>query len=264
MTLHLTRARRITLPGDRPDQADPAVRRYIDDMLGGHGVDVPADRCRPPDVTVDFTSLSSALVDAMAPVGEVDLVLLAQTGSDGDPFGCPASHLTDRLPGASLAFAISDQGVAAPFTALRIAQAYRQVAAGRQWRCLLVILDATGPTSGGQAVGLLLSGDGPLRIELVAYHADVGAAETRGFTERVLHDPGIGSRTTVITGPAVAVPPEWSSRTSVITHHHELWHPFAESAGLPAGQGADVVLIEYDPILHYHCALRVLASSGGR
>ncbi len=57
------------------------------------------------------------------------------------PFTAVAPYLTDRLGGRAANFAIAQQGLAAPFTALRIASAYAR--AGRAAEVVIAVLEQT-------------------------------------------------------------------------------------------------------------------------
>jgi hypothetical protein len=58
--------------------------------------------------------------DGLAGIEPFGLALVAHSTPDAEP-GWPASYLSGALPGEPFAFAVADQGGAAPFTALRIA-----------------------------------------------------------------------------------------------------------------------------------------------
>ncbi|MEY9849370.1 hypothetical protein [Streptacidiphilus sp. MAP5-3] len=70
-----------------------------------------------------------------------ELLIVAHALPDVAPFTAVAPYLTDRLGGRATNFAIGQQGLAAPFTALRIASAYQR--AGRAAEVVLAVLEQT-------------------------------------------------------------------------------------------------------------------------
>ncbi len=93
-----------------------------------------------------FLALAEQLLHAAAgPLPEPDLLILAYALPDPrspEKLVCP--HLASTLGGQAFCFAISDQGLAAPFTALRVASSY-----ARSGRCrslaLFILEQATFP-----------------------------------------------------------------------------------------------------------------------
>ncbi|MFC7545963.1 hypothetical protein [Plantactinospora sp. GCM10030261] len=200
-------ARVVVDPGVPPTSGHgyaPAVAGYLADLAGLHGLpDRPADFAGAARTT--FTDLVRPLVAEVA--GKpTELVVLAHVTPDAEP-GWPASFLTGALPGAPLAFAVADQGVAAPFTALRIAQAY----AGAEDfdRALVVLLD--------QGTFLTAGAPPPVRTGLVAVllerAGELGAVSTRVLSGVAPHEvrPALATALAefpgaVVTGPAAAPP----------------------------------------------------------
>jgi hypothetical protein len=123
----------------------PGERRYGPYMLGLLGdlaglYRLPYDRAafasrRRTTFTTMVAAMLPELIGDGTPVG---LVVLAHSTPDGEPTW-PACFLNNELPGEPLGFAVADQGPVAPFTALRIADAY--VRAGDLRRAIVIILD---------------------------------------------------------------------------------------------------------------------------
>ncbi|MFJ1861947.1 hypothetical protein ACIOHA_32160 [Streptomyces anulatus] len=67
--------------------------------------------------------------------GAADLVVVTYALPDVHPFTAVASHLNMLLGGGAQSFSISEQGLAAPFTALRIIAAFQR--GGRSERAVL-------------------------------------------------------------------------------------------------------------------------------
>ncbi|WP_030177304.1 hypothetical protein [Streptomyces sp. NRRL S-813] len=70
-----------------------------------------------------------------------ELLIVTHALPDVVPFTAVAPYLTDHLGGRAANFAIGQQGLAAPFTALRIASAYHR--AGRAAEVVLAVLEQT-------------------------------------------------------------------------------------------------------------------------
>ncbi|CAM5629408.1 hypothetical protein [Streptomyces narbonensis] len=75
-----------------------------------------------------------------------ELLIVTHALPDVVPFTAVAPHMTGRLGGRAANFAIGQQGLAAPFTALRIASAYHR--SGRAAEVVIAVLEQTTlPTS---------------------------------------------------------------------------------------------------------------------
>jgi 4-hydroxymandelate oxidase len=71
------------------------------------------------------TDMAADLVRSMGrPTAPIDLIVVAQSVPDIDIDRFAACELTAMLPGATLGFGVTDQGLATSFTALRVADAY--------------------------------------------------------------------------------------------------------------------------------------------
>jgi hypothetical protein len=85
---------------------------------------------------IGFPELAQGVLDAAGrPIGNPELLILAYGLPDLYPLKTLSAHLNYLLGGRSRSFAISDQGLRAPFTALRIAHAY-----ARSRRCATLAL----------------------------------------------------------------------------------------------------------------------------
>lgn len=259
-TLSVTRVlRRAFAPPARSGAgADAELYRFLADLVAPYGQ-------APDPVQQSYAAMAEAL---LRPAGlldtPVDLIVLAHAVPDADPRQSVA-HLLNRLcPGDPLAFALCDQGVAVPFSALATACEYLR--AGGVGRALVLVLEqavlpyqAVAPVSlpaAGSAVALLLehSGAAPLLSvdqragvageRVGAVFAELAGARPAGWPVVLGHelarrvDPtgplGAG-------GPPVRVAPAGRLCTGV-------WWELADAlAQPPAGQG--VLVGEYDPAL---------------
>ncbi|MET9914616.1 hypothetical protein ABZZ74_49400 [Streptomyces sp. NPDC006476] len=114
---------------------------YDRDLLSsfGQSPDAAATGQRPVVTHVD---LVQQLLDAdpLGPV-EPDLVMVAYALPDVHPFTTTATHLNRLLGNHAASFAIAEQGLAAPFSALRIAAAYCRL--GYCDQAVLAVLEQT-------------------------------------------------------------------------------------------------------------------------
>ncbi|MGQ4383100.1 hypothetical protein [Streptomyces sp. SAS_270] len=116
--------------------------------------------------------LANGALDALGPLSAEEcpeVVVVAYATPDFDHAELVASCLKGRLPGEPLSFALSDQGVLAPFSALRVAVEYARRCGFR--RLLLMVVDQGtqpftvpgrehDPVRADTAVALLLEWDG--------------------------------------------------------------------------------------------------------
>ena len=270
--------------GTASDSArDPALRAYVADMVRPHGLDLAADTLTEGQSYGEMagTLLAEDMLAGDRLAGDmeadrpVDLLAFAFAVPDVTPWRATACYLSHLCPGQPFAFAVCDQGVIAPFTALRLIREY--AAAGGCERALLVVAEqAVMPFRLDQRAApvamparhavVALRWDqrpGPGRLEQVRLHAGV----TRSQACRLLAETAADRRdsaglTTVVgtglagdavaaglPGRVVVAPPQQPS-TGV------WWEVAAGLAGM-------VVLADYDPVLG-HLGLAVIDIPGGR
>lgn len=126
-------------PADSPRAA--LVRAFHDDLLGPFGAKAD-EELLARGAHVPHRHLADLLADSDG-VREArpQLVVVAHALPDVVPFTAVAPHLTSRLGGSATNFAIAQQGLAAPFTALRIAAAYQR--SGRAAETVVAVLEQT-------------------------------------------------------------------------------------------------------------------------
>ncbi|MFD3326421.1 hypothetical protein [Streptomyces sp. NPDC058701] len=225
--------------GPGPARADSpraaTVRAFHDDLLGPFGAKADEDLLAR-GAHVSHRRLADLLADSDAVRGtRPQLVVVAHALPDVVPFTAVAPHLTNRLGGSATNFAIAQQGLAAPFTALRIAAAYQR--SGRAAEAVVAVLEQTTlPTpfplvrdtplidsaaalvlraGAGGAAGLRLAGVGS------------GAPDPTGWDAGTLLVRGPGARPDTEAGRAdVHLAPGDSYCTGVwleLALHHEHW-----------------------------------------
>lgn len=119
----------------------PALLSFYRDLVEPFGCAVDEELLRGTAPVrhrdlVDRLAAAEGVRDA-----EPDLVVVAHALPDVTPFTAIAPHLNMLLGGAATSFGISQQGLAAPFTALRVIEAFRR--AGRCREAVLAVLEQT-------------------------------------------------------------------------------------------------------------------------
>ena len=120
---------------------------------------------------VSYHDMADAVVRGLGPALDgVDLVVTVQASPDCRQQSFPGCHLTDLLPGDPFMFGISEQGVAGPFLALRMA--IDRLTRGLSRRALVLVLEqSTLPPDAAAirpahdvAVAIVVGPDGPVPI----------------------------------------------------------------------------------------------------
>jgi hypothetical protein len=138
-----------------------------------------------------------------------DLSLLAYAAPDAYPHKCVATYLNHLTGGKAHSAGLTGQGLGAPFTALRVADAYART--GQSSRPMIVVVESAAPASGDRSgptemapeldSGVLLAfgvGDEPWTV------AEVAAFETRGgLTQRLRCLARAEDETLYVLGPAL-------------------------------------------------------------
>jgi hypothetical protein len=164
--------------------------------------------------------------------GSVDVVVIAYDGMDCGPWEHLGCRLTEVVAGRPRAFAISGQGTAGPFTAMRIASIL--VGSRAAGRALVLMLEHRQvPVDPGVAtperdiaVGFVLGPSGPVRLTRVEVTAHPGGGSPPESADDVDNDDA---------GPGLAV-----------------WAELARSLQ----RGTELVLTRLEPTFGYSCELR--------
>lgn len=124
-----------------PYALDEEILQFYRDLVTPYGDEVDEELARRGR-NVTFVDLAERAIDATpGPLTAPDLLVLAYALPDLHPLKTVASHLNHRFGDTSRSFAVSEQGLAAPFTALRAAYAYAR--SGRCDSLLLFVLEQT-------------------------------------------------------------------------------------------------------------------------
>ncbi|MDQ7910867.1 hypothetical protein RB614_40880 [Phytohabitans sp. ZYX-F-186] len=202
----------------------PHFAGYLADLLEPYGL-AP----RPPAGGQSYGEMAAALIaDLVRPDEPVDLLVLAFAVPDVRPGRATATYLSHVCPGAPLAFAVCDQGVAAGFTALRIAEAYPD----RRRSLVVVVEQAT------------LHYDLPAPAPLPARHAGVAL---------LCGDSGVARVSSVVVrrGEPVA----GDLRPAAGQPYTGVWWALAGELADPTPRR--VVVADHDPVLGYACSSTV-------
>lgn len=103
---------------------DPAFRAYLTDLVRPWGLGLREDLLSQGNGHSYGELAGDLLAGRLPPDEPVGLVVLAFAVHDVEPWRSAACELAARCPGSPVAFAVCDQGVAAPFTGLRIIGEY--------------------------------------------------------------------------------------------------------------------------------------------
>lgn len=139
--LSITAAASVVGPASRDFEHGPELLAVHRDLAGPFGLTVDEDLLRAGR-NVSHRDLLDELVDADdVRDARPDLIIVAHALPDIHPFFASASYLNKRFGGGAVSFAIIEQGLAAPFTALRIASAFH--ASGRSAVSMIAVLEQT-------------------------------------------------------------------------------------------------------------------------
>lgn len=250
-----------TFGGHRPIE-DDGLDLYLSDMLAGYGRSYDRELLARAQVTSYTTMASTVVADLTPAVTSLQRIVLAFATPDIDSRASAGCYLVESAPGRPTVFCVSDQGVTAPFTALRLAAAHLRDA-GPDARTAMLVLDqrnvpwqvdpaeripaedaavayAFRPVTAGEPGVLLSQRTGVLPADAPGLLADV----LREFTD---HRAGPFD---LVAGLDVPV-------TGEVTRLAERVHrvgpgPLCTGTWAAAHRlSGPVVLVEYDPRLHY-------------
>jgi len=240
-------------------------------------------RERPDRDGQSYGEMAEALVGLAVPDREaVDLLVLAYAIPDIYPGRNLTAHLSRRCPGDPLAFALSDQGAAAPFTGLRVIREYARTG-GLRRALLLVVEQASLPYDAGVPVAIpdghtgvaLLLGDvpgesqsskpqtsksqppsGAVHLETVVTRAGLRDEELADEIDALCAD---SPRVTVILSAALAeraAVPAGVDRlrtASAGRPYTGIWWELSDELSAADGTPRRVVLGDYDPVQSCLC-----------
>lgn len=255
---------------------------YVRDMLREHALDAATGPDERDRAGWSYSEMATELIERCVPAQEpVDLLVLAYATPDINPGRNMAALLSERCPGAPLAFGLTDQGVATPFTGLRLIREYARTAGLR--RSLLLVVEqaalpyqadrrATTPL-GHTGVALLLGDTAhpatsapPIRLGPMFTRAGVRADAIEQEISALSPDP---ANTTVILGSALVGAANRLTAAGLGQMRVAqpgraltgLWWELADELDTPGGPPRRLVLCDYDPLQRCIC-VAALGSSG--
>ncbi|BCJ61921.1 hypothetical protein [Micromonospora endophytica] len=259
MSLTLRGAAALVRPDGNAYERDEALLAYQRDLLAPYGIEVDEDLMKQSR-NIGFRELAEELMDRCpSPFGTPDLLILAYGLPDRYPLKTVTTRLNALFGGGSRSFAVSENGLRAPFTALRIADAYAR--SGKAASLALFVCEQTTLPYRDPLVH-----DTPLLDSAVLLYFDTGTdtgyrliASRAAGSDVPLGELLAGQRPALPPGPALLVAGPWPTDdqlggldlpvhrcqpggycTSVwldLVRHHEEW----------ATQYASLVLCDTDP-----------------
>ncbi|MGW4828899.1 hypothetical protein ACWEOG_15055 [Amycolatopsis japonica] len=229
-------------------QEDAAVSRFLADLVEPFGSKVDEERWQR-GAHVSHKALTDRLLEAEGVrTSRPQLIIVTHALPDVLPFTAVAPYLAHRLDVTATTFSVAQQGLAAPFTALRIVAAYQR--SGRCEEAVVAILEQTTlPTphplvdDGGlvdSGAALVLGTDPGPRL------ASVSSGGTVGELLEPHREPG----TLVVLGPWVTetVEAEDVHRVAPGSYCTSVW--LALAGNWPAWQETygKVALCDTDPV----------------
>ncbi|HEY1571664.1 MAG TPA: hypothetical protein VGG05_09995 [Pseudonocardiaceae bacterium] len=261
----LARAARREFHGVSDLAFDPQLRLFLADLVRPY--DLPLrDDLLDNGAGQSYGEMAADLIGQIVTADEpVDLLVLAFGIHDIRLGRATAAYLSDVCPGNPMAFAVCDQGVAAPFTALRLIGEYHPR------RALLLVAEQSalhylpaGPAvvpDRHAAVALLWEYGDP-GCTVVRQHPDVSAQLAGSLlADDVAALAGDRTDVTLVLGGGLTAPPGVALAADTVSAPtgQPYTGPWWALAGGLAGwqaEGRRVVVAEYDP------ALRYLSTSG--
>jgi hypothetical protein len=126
--LRLVRGVSRSFEDGQPYRLDPEIHlleEYLRDLTRLHGVSVRPEFDLATARRTTFVEMAEALLPSLGITdARTGMVALAHQSPDADFRWSPPCRINDLLPGAAVPFAVTDQGSAAPFAALRFVSAY--------------------------------------------------------------------------------------------------------------------------------------------
>ncbi|TXL89753.1 hypothetical protein [Streptomyces sp. IB2014 016-6] len=260
------------------DSGGNDTRAYRDHVESVYGA-LPDFSWLEDGTAVSYHDMARVIArELAAELADVDLVITVDASPDCRHQSFPSCLLSDLMPGDPMLLGISEQGVAGPFTALRVA--YDRLADGSSRRALVLVMEqSTLPPDDRAvrpardvAVALLLGPDGAIPLERPVVTVDgLRAADgrrTAGAPEPAedgSDGPYAPRADGIVAGAGLTGP-----LPDTVLARAEPGHPCAgvwlalaglleRADGRPGGR---VLIADRDPVLPYHCGLLLTLPAG--
>jgi hypothetical protein len=260
-TLRATRAVGRTFDTDSRLAKDPELRVYVSDLARPYGL-APREDLLDAGAGHTYGEMAEQLIgSAVGPHEPVDVLVLALAMPDARPGRTIAPYLSDLCPGRPATFGLCEQGTAAPFTAMRIIDAYRP-SYSDSYRALLIVAEqnalhhepATRPApvpARHTAVAVLFEpsagGSGEIR-----QFTDVAPDAAVSLLDKQLATlPTPSSHIPLLLGPGIsALYDPAGTGAAADQPYTSLWTQLADLTAREPSAGR-AILADYDPVLGY-------------
>ena len=264
MTVRLERIEVCTFADASSSATDPQLRDFLVELVASQELPLRADLLAA-GVGHSYGEMAEPVLRAVATAADpIDLLVVAYAIPDVIPGRATATYLSSICPGNPLAFAICDQGRAAPFSALSFVHA--SLTAGDADRALVLVVEQNGlhyqppvpvqvPVT-NVAVGLVVSATHGRPAAAPTVWPDVRSGDVLALLQAEFDDRAavLGAGLTEIVPPAAR--PE---RCVVVGPAQPLTGVWSALAGLP--DTGDILVADYDAELGYLCLLGLTGGS---
>lgn len=245
--------------GAEPDY--PGVVALFADRSAPYGV--PVDRRQNlPGNRNSYAFMGAPVLRELAGAADPDLVVVAHALPDCGLATSISGYLEQRCTGQPLTFAVTEQGRATPFTAVRLVQ---QLATGGYHRVAVLAMDQgtiaySDPALAGldfgtdHVVGLLFTPGGAIKAGLARRLPGVSRERLTSVLAAELAELPSGP-VTLVCGPTVP-PPRTPHRLRVAPKDQlctTVWAELAAELGTTTSFARTVLVVEYEPDLGYLC-----------
>jgi hypothetical protein len=251
---------------DSPAALDPDLRVFFADMVRPYGLPLDERRITAGSGQA-YAEMGERVIGALvAPDRPVDLLIEVFVSPDAQPGRAASVHLSSYCPGRPFGFALSEQGAAGVFSALRLVRSY--LAGPGFARALVLVMEQAGlpyvPPAGtpvadrARAVGLLWERDAgsAIRLTPTGDGVRVGAEEAYQHVLAELAVSGTpGPEPLLLLGSGLsglAAPPGTETlRARPGNPYTGLWTLLADSLPRIRTERRGVLMAEYDILLGY-------------
>lgn len=253
---------------------DPDLRVYLSDLVRPYGVALREDLLER-GVGHTYGEMAEELIRETVPEDEpVDLLILAYAVHDVRPGRSTALYLGEVCPGRPMAFTVCDQGIAGPYTAVRLASEYLRT--GDRVRALIIVAEQAAlhyepPTrpeapvtlpDEHSAVAVLFEGVGATGLSAVREHAGIAPGEVPELLVAQISELAAGidrdRRVLVLGGGLSKADVEGLGIDRIVAAPAGrpctgVWHELAQGHAQWSEHGDFVILADYDRQLRTLC-----------
>ncbi|MFC4033185.1 hypothetical protein ACFO3J_17060 [Streptomyces polygonati] len=249
---------------DSPTALDPDLRVFVGDLVRPYGLPLDEERITAGSGQSYAEMGEAVIAELVTPDRPVDLLIEVFASPDIQPGRAASVHLGSHCPGQPFAFALTEQGTAGAFSALRLVRSY--LAGGAFERALVLVMEQAGlpyvPPDGtpvadrARAVGLLWERASDLTVTLPGESARLRPPEAHERIGAALAEtPATRREPLLLLGPGLAdfaAPPGAETlRARRENPYTGLWSLLADTLPRVRAERRSVLVAEYDPLLGY-------------